>query len=337
MLTVKENVDLATRTTFHVSARTRYFVTFETAEDLVEFFDTEKFKAFPFFVLGGGSNVLFTQDFDGVVLHHAGLAIKDVGETATTRLIQADAGVLWNDFVEYCVQKEWPGVENLALIPGTVGGAAVQNIGAYGVEVAERIKEVTLFDPADNTVKTLSVEACDYGYRTSTFKKSEHLSYIILSVLFELPKVFTPNVTYKAIAPFFEKAPPEKPSEVADVVIQTREAKLPNPNVVGSAGSFFKNPVVSRVKMMHLLEETPQLVAYPLAGGRAKLAAGWLIDAVGYKGRRVGDAGVYEKNALCLVNYGTASGQDVLKLSQTIQRAVKERFGVDLEPEPVIL
>ena len=238
--------------------------------------------------------------------------------------------------MRHAIESGWYGIENLAAIPGTVGGAAVQNIGAYGVEVAEHIVEVECFDPDRRAMRVLSAEDCDYGYRASRFKTTEK-NLIVTSVLFALSKTFSPVYGYKELEAIFGDRRPESAKELEEAVRAVRARKLPDPKVLPNAGSFFKNPVVTRTKMLHLLEETPSLVSYPLGGARAKIAAGWLIEACGLKGKRMGQAGVYERQALILVNYGGATGAEIKALAEEVARNVKYRFGVELEPEPVIL
>ena len=238
--------------------------------------------------------------------------------------------------MRHAIESGWYGIENLAAIPGTVGGAAVQNIGAYGVEVAEHIVEVECFDPDRRAMRVLSAEDCDYGYRASRFKTTEK-NLIVTSVLFALSKTFSPVYGYKELEAIFGDRRPESAKELEEAVRAVRARKLPDPKVLPNAGSFFKNPVVTRTKMLHLLEETPSLVSYPLGGARAKIAAGWLIEACGLKGKRMGQAGVYERQALILVNYGGATGAEIKDLAEEVARNVKYRFGVELEPEPVIL
>lgn len=335
-LGVLENVDLVSMNTFGVHSVAKYFVEVNTSEQLKPLMRAAKDLGLKTFVLGGGSNVLLTQDFDGLVIRMTGKTVTVVDENDDFVFLRIEAGKSWTETVDECLARGWCGIENLALVPGTVGGAAVQNIGAYGMEVAEVIREVTCFDPANDAEVTLSVDECDYGYRTSIFK-TQKKDLIVTSVVLALPKTFTPVVGYKELAAVFKGATPTSATEVADAVKAVRRKKLPDPTVIGNAGSFFKNPVVSRIKMVSLLEETPQIVSYPLAGGRAKLAAGWLIDAVGLKGKRVGDAGVYEHQALVLVNHGNATGAEIKALADEVAFIVKRRFGVVLEPEPVII
>ena len=262
------------------------------------------------------------------------VSVTDENDAYT--FVKIGAGADWTATVASLVDKGFNGIENLMSVPGTAGGAAVQNIGAYGLEIAERISEVECFDPAAGDVRVLSADDCDYGYRTSIFK-TEKTDWVVLSVTLALPKVFEPRVAYKELAAVFGDKVPASAKEVVSAVKALRAKKLPDPAKIGNAGSFFKNPVVTKVKMVHLLEDDPTLVTYPLAGGRAKLSAGRLIDAVGLKGKREGDAGVSEKHSLVLVNYGNATGKDILAMAEKVKAAVKRRYGVTLEPEPVIL
>lgn len=333
---VRQNVDLQPFNTFAVKSTAKYFVEVHDLHTLRELNKDPLFADMPQFVLGGGSNVLFTNDFDGLVLQMRMRGVELVDENDFSRWIKVGAGESWADLVELTLAKGWSGLENLALIPGTVGGAAVQNIGAYGIEAAERIVEVECYIPADDRICVLSAQDCDFGYRTSIFK-SKMADAIVLSVTFALPKQPEYRYGYKELAAFFDGRTPESAREIADAVISIRRRKLPDPAVLASAGSFFKNPVVTRTKMIQLLQDWPQLVVYPLAGGRAKVAAAWLIDGAGLKGYRCGDAGVYDKQALVLVNHGQATGREIWDLALKIQHSVKNRYGVMLEPEPVIV
>ncbi len=334
---VLRDVDLAPLTTFAVKARAAHFARVESVEQLKNLLADERLAGLPRFVLGGGSNVLFTRDFEGLVI---GIGIKGfelIDETEDLRRIRLGAGCEWSAVVDETLARGWPGLENLALVPGTVGGAVVQNIGAYGLEVAERIERVHCLDSRTLEPVDFTVDACDYGYRTSLFKSPEASHLIVTGVDLVLPKAFEPRVSYKELAAVFSDKAPETALEVADAVKEIRRRKLPDPNVLPNAGSFFKNPVVTRVKLRHLLQDTPQLVSYPLAGGRAKLAAAWLIEAVGMKGRREGEAGVYDRQALVIVNYGGATGAQIKALADQVAHKVWMRFGVRLEPEPVII
>lgn len=336
MSSVEQNVSLQSLNTFAVQAKARFYAEICTPEDIRSVLADPRYGAQPRFVLGEGSNTLLTKDFDGLVLRMTDGTIEMTDENDDFVFVRVSAGVVWDDFVRHALEKGWYGLENLAAIPGTVGGAAVQNIGAYGVEAAELIVEVECFDPERRAIRVLPAADCDYGYRTSVFKTHEK-DLIVTSVLFALPKRFAPVFGYKELEAIFGKEPPKSARALEEAVRLVRARKLPDPKVLPNAGSFFKNPVVTRTKMLSLLEEMPSLVSYPLAGGRAKLAAGWLIEACGLKGKRLGAAGVYEKQALILVNHGGATGSDIKALADEVVRSVKYRFGVALEPEPVIL
>lgn len=332
---VVSNASLLEKNTFHVAANAQWLGWFRTAEDLRAFWADERFRNLPKHILGGGSNLLITREVEGLVLQSADDSLVKVDENDAFHFVKLGAGADWSACVDRLVAEGFNGVENLTAVPGTVGGAVVQNIGAYGLEFAERVVEVECFSPEDGSVHVLTADDCDYGYRTSVFK-TEKKDWVVLSATLALPKAFEPRVGYKELAAVFGDKVPENAREVSSVVRAVRQKKLPDPKVLGNAGSFFKNPVVTRVKANHLLEDDPKLVVYPLAGGRAKLAAGRLIDAVGMKGRREGDAGVSEKHSLVLVNHGSATGADILAVAQTVKAAVKRRYGVELELEPVI-
>lgn len=336
MSVVVQNISLEPFNTFAVPAQARFYAEVSTPEDIRSVLADHRYGSLPRFVLGGGSNTLFTKDFDGLVLRMTGGLIDLVDENDGFYFVRVGAGVVWDDFVRLALEKNWYGLENLAAIPGTVGGAAVQNIGAYGVEVAERIVEVECFDPDRRAIRVLSAEDCDYGYRTSLFK-TEEKNLIVTSVLFALPKVFEPVCSYKELEAHFAGKSPESARELEEAVRAVRARKLPDPKVLPNAGSFFKNPIVTRTKMLALLEETPSLVSYPLGGARTKLAAGWLIEACGLKGERMGAAGVYENQALVLVNHGGATGAEIKALADEVTKRVKYRFDVQLETEPVII
>ena len=336
-LGVVRNADLKPLTTFAVPAKAKFYVEVKSLDALRRVLSHPELSREPRLVLGGGSNILFTKDFDGLVIGMRIDFLEEIGQTEHSRTIRVGAGRSWSQTVDETLERGWPGLENLALVPGTVGGAAVQNIGAYGLEAAERITKVECLDARTLEPCVLDVDECDYGYRSSIFKSEQCADLIVVSVVLELPKVFEPRIAYKELAAVFADAKPQTPMEVAQAVKSIRRKKLPDPAELPNAGSFFKNPVVTRIQQRHLLEDMPQLVSYPLAGGRAKLAAGWLIEAVGMKGKRAGDAAVYDRQALVLVNYGNATGEQIKALADEVAGKVRLRFGVKLEPEPVII
>jgi UDP-N-acetylmuramate dehydrogenase len=287
-------------------------------------------------VLGGGSNVVLPNHLAGITLL-MGISGKEIiKNNEQYALIEVGAGENWHDLVAWTLEQNLPGLENLALIPGTVGAAPIQNIGAYGTDVAEYIDSIETFDSKEQAFVTLSKEDCCFAYRDSYFKQNPE-RYIVTKVAFKIPKTWVPRLTYADLAKQFSDNPSVSALEIFHAVCNIRNSKLPNPNVIGNAGSFFQNPMVDTTQYETLLAQHPNLVSYPDATGTRKLAAGWLIDQCGLKGYRQGPAGVYEKQALVLVNHGGATASDILELANTIQGKVKERFGVELQIEPNIL
>jgi len=337
-LDIARNASLKALNTFGVEARAAYLVHVRSPADLAEIDADPQLGGLPRLVLGGGSNVLFTRDVDGLVLRIAIDGARELGVADGAWCVEVGAGENWAATVERLTRDGRPGLENLALIPGQVGGAPIQNIGAYGLEVAERFRSLTAWDPAQCAVVTLDAAACAFGYRDSVFKRAG-ASRIVLSVTFALP------CRWQAVAGYAEVVQELKQRGVADpqaqdilsIVSDLRRRKLPDPAQIGNAGSFFKNPIVSREKCAALIERHPSLVSYALPGGRYKLAAGWLIEAAGLKGATRGRAGVYERQALVLVNRGGATGNEILQLAREVQDKVAARFGVALEPEPTIV
>jgi len=273
------------------------------------------------------------------VLHMALLGKEVVGETADAVLVRAQAGEHWHGFVAWTLAQGLGGLENLSLIPGTVGASPIQNIGAYGTELKDMFYALTALDLATGATRTLTRADCAFGYRDSVFKHAEGSGLVVLDVTFALPKAWQPNLRYAELAQALAGAGVTDPSprQVSDTVVAIRRRKLPDPAEIGNAGSFFKNPVVSSDHCARLLAAWPDLVHHRQPDGSEKLAAGWLIDRCGWKGRTLGRAGVYPKQALVLVNHGGATGADVLALARAIQHDVQERFGVALEPEPVVV
>jgi UDP-N-acetylmuramate dehydrogenase len=259
-------------------------------------------------------------------------------EDGSNTYLSVGAGVNWHELVQWTLTQNLPGLENLALIPGTVGATPIQNIGAYGVEVAQYIESVSVFDTQSNAFVTLSNQDCEFAYRDSHFKQNPK-RYIVTEVLFKLPKAWESRVHYADLAKYFADKLNTSPSpqEIFDAVCQIRTQKLPDPKVIGNAGSFFQNPIVSSEQFNTLVQQFPNIVSYPDTAGQRKLAAGWLIDQCGFKGKRLGEAGVYEKQALVIVNHGNASASDILNLAKQIQEAVQKQYSVKLDIEPNIL
>jgi len=300
-------------------------------EALVKWCDTTKT---PFLVLGSGSNVLFTHEYEGIVAKMEIKGLKKLSEAAGEVTLQVGAGENWHHFVSYCVQKGWGGLENLSLIPGTVGASPIQNIGAYGVEVQECIKEVEAFDTHTKQWVALSNQTCAFGYRTSLFKKNPS-RYIITNIQFILQKQPKLKTDYGAIREVLHEKGIKHPSlaDVAAGVTQIRTSKLPDPKILGNAGSFFKNPTVNISIFKALEQKFPNIVAYPISDDTYKIAAGWLIESAGWKGIRKGNVGCYEKQALVIVSYGIISGKEIYDFSEEIISDVYKKFGIRLERE----
>ncbi|HQR56624.1 MAG TPA: UDP-N-acetylmuramate dehydrogenase [Burkholderiaceae bacterium] len=335
---VESNVSLAALNTFGVEARAARFVRIQRAEQLSELLGDPELRSLPLLVLGGGSNVLFTRDFEGLVARIEIAGVERLGEKDGRHLVRVGAGENWHATVARLLDESLAGLENLALIPGSAGAAPIQNIGAYGLELAERFESLEAHDTTSCERVVLDAEQCRFGYRDSVFKQMPG-RYVVLSVTLALPVEWTPVIGYADVEHELKSrvcARPQ-PRDVFEAVIGIRRRKLPDPAVIGNAGSFFKNPVVPRATRDRLREKFPSLVSYDIGGGRCKLAAGWLIDACGLKGYARGRAAVYERQALVLVNRGGATGAEILALAQEVQDRVRQKFDVALEPEPVIV
>jgi UDP-N-acetylmuramate dehydrogenase len=293
----------------------------------------------PQLVLGGGTNILFVTDFPGLVVRVQIPGLRAAGETDDSWLLEVGAGMDWHGTVHALLEAGFAGLENLALIPGLVGAAPIQNIGAYGLEIAERLHSVRAWDRRQQAVVQMSLAECEFGYRDSAFKRKYKASRIVLSVTLALPKRWQPVLGYAELDRELKTRSDQAPSAGAifDAVCAIRRRKLPDPLLLGNAGSFFKNPVVTREQCADLIGRFPSLVTYALSGGRFKLAAGWLIEACGLKGVSRGRAAVYDRQALVLVNRGGATGREILELAREVQMRVAEKFGVMLEPEAVIV
>lgn len=338
-LSIVHDQPLDSFNTFRIAARARHYLRVTAAEQLAAVHADPALAALPRLVLGGGSNLLFTRDVDGLVLHMAGQGREVLGEQDGRILVKAQAGENWHEFVRFTLAQGIGGLENLSLIPGTVGAAPIQNVGAYGIETKDVFHSLTAFDMASGMVRTLDAAACRFGYRDSIFKHEEGRELVVLDVTFALPAAWQPNLRYAELANAVRDAGLDAPTplQIGSLVEAIRRRKLPDPLEIGNAGSFFKNPVVSGAECARLLEHYPDLVHHLQPDGSEKLAAGWLIDQCGWKGRHLGAAGVYPKQALVLVNLGGATGLEVMNLAQAIQADVAARYGVALEPEPVFV
>lgn len=336
---VAREVSLASRNSLALPGHAAFYAEVTSADRLAALVGD---RDAPRFVLGGGSNLVLTGDFDGLVLHMAIPGRELVGEDADAWYVRAGAGENWHDFVAWTLAQGWPGLENLSLIPGTVGAAPIQNIGAYGLEVAERFHSLSACDMVSGETVRFGREACRFGYRDSVFKQEGwHLDgrLVITEVTFRLPKTWQALTAYADLAAELATAGIAVPDarQVADAVVAVRRRKLPDPAQIPNAGSFFHNPVVDAEVADRLRTSFPGLPVYAQPDGRVKLAAGWLIERAGWKGRDCGAVGMYEKQALILVNRGGAAGSDVVDLMRAVLRDVRAMFGIDLAPEPVFL
>lgn len=341
---IQREFDLAVHTTLALPGRAAYFANITELAQLTEIASLQERISKRCFVLGGGSNLVLTGDFDGLVMHVALPGRQLVGEDADAWYVRAGAGENWHAFVDWTIAQGWPGLENLTLIPGTVGAAPIQNIGAYGLELTERFHSLDAFDMRQGKLVSFDRAACRFAYRNSVFKQEGwHLDgrFVITAVTLRLPKAWQPLTRYAELAAELAGqkivAPNPNAREIADAVCAIRRRKLPDPALIPNAGSFFHNPIVDAQSADRLAVAHPGLPRYPQLDGRVKLAAGWLIEASGWKGKQLGRVGMYEKQALVLVNRGGASGADVMALAQAVQHDVRQRFGVELMPEPVFL
>jgi UDP-N-acetylmuramate dehydrogenase len=344
---VEQNVPLQPHNSFGIVAKARALVRIRGEADVLQLLNDAQYGSIPKFVLGGGSNIVLTGDVKPLVLKVEVMGRRLIDDGAKGSVLEAGAGENWHEFVAWTLDQGHPGLENLALIPGSVGGTPVQNVGAYGVELQDRFESLDAIDLVTGKCFTLDAAQCAFRYRDSVFKHvpSKEGDFglggraLILRVRFRLPKVWKPVLGYVDLQRKILETAIREPSarQVYDWVCAVRGAKLPDPRVIGNAGSFFKNPTVTPEQCQDIIAREPNIVHYPLPDGSVKLAAGWLIDACGWKGKSVGNAGVYEKQALVLVNRGGATGGEVVTLARAIQTSVYERFGIRLEPEPVVV
>lgn len=331
---IQENLSLRPYNTMGIHAKARYFARFTSQDDLQELLNLTRDQPAPL-VLGGGSNLLLTGDINGWVFRNEVLGINQVKEDNHHVYVKVGAGENWHSFVSHCIARNWAGVENLSLIPGNVGASPMQNIGAYGVEIKDVFEELEAWHLGDNTIHTFSVNDCAFGYRESVFKRAYKDQFIILNVTYRLNKTPTFHTSYGAIQQELDRIGVHELSiqSISQAVINIRRSKLPDPAVIGNAGSFFKNPSIPVAQLLPLKEQFPAIVHYPNPDGSVKLAAGWLIEQCGWKGFRRGDAGCHERQALVLVNYGNATGKEIYALSEEILQSVQQKFGVELERE----
>ena len=338
-LTIVHDFPLLQLNTFGIAARARAFLRVTALEQLRAVTADPVLSALPRLLLGGGSNIVFTGDVEALVLHMAIAGKENVGVDGAHTLVRCGGGENWHGFVQWTLAQGLGGLENMSLIPGTVGASPIQNIGAYGTELKDVFHALTVYDMASGQTRVMDAQACRFGYRDSIFKHGQGADLVIVDVTFALPRDWQPNLRYTELAQAVAAAGLRQPSarQISDIVVAIRQRKLPDPAVIGNAGSFFKNPVVTRAQCDALLAAHPALVHHAQPDGGAKLAAGWLIDQCGWKGRTMGAAGVYPKQALVLVNNGGATGADVVALARAIQADVAARYGVVLETEPVFI
>ncbi len=333
----EEHKSLKAYNTFGLEAFAKYFIEINNVKDLELVFKDPIYLSHQKLILGGGSNILFTKDFDGLAIKNniKGIEITNAHES----IVKAGAGENWHEFVMFCIDKGLGGIENLSLIPGCVGASPMQNIGAYGVEIKDVFYELSAFDLTLGTIKTFSKEECEFGYRESVFKRKYKDRYLIVDVSFKLSEDHKLSTHYGAINDELKKMGIEKPNikDVSNAVIAIRQSKLPDPKEIGNAGSFFKNPEVSAEKYKSLKKDFDALVAYPLENGNYKLAAGWLIEQSGLKGFEMNGAAVHNKQALVLVNKNNTTGQNIFQLSDYVLSKVFDKFGVQLEREVNII
>ncbi|MFA7228527.1 MAG: UDP-N-acetylmuramate dehydrogenase [Melioribacteraceae bacterium] len=332
---IEENISLKRYNTFGINVNSRYFVDITNEQEISEFLNDTQFKQEEKLLLGGGSNILFTKDFSGLVAKISTRGNRVVEENDSDVLVESSAGEKWNDFVTYCVEKEFYGVENLSLIPGTVGAAPIQNIGAYGTEIKDVFESLQGVSLDSGEIKCFDKHECRFDYRDSIFKKKYRNNFLITKVTLRLKKEKKFNLNYRAFQSYLKPGEEKNISlrEVSELVKRIRRDKLPNPRKYGNAGSFFKNPEVDHQKITGLQEKYPDLVHFKVEEDKYKISAGWLIEKCGFRGKNIGQVGTYKKQALVIINHGEATGSEIKQFSESIQQAVLNKFGVVLTPE----
>jgi UDP-N-acetylmuramate dehydrogenase len=334
-----QNHSLKNLNTFGVDVKAKLFAEVFSKDELINLLSDQKINSERKLILGGGSNILFTKDFDGLVIKVSISGIKVIGEDDNSALVEAGAGVTWDELVNFCVEKNFGGIENLTLIPGTVGAAPIQNIGAYGQELADTFDSLTGLFIESAEMKMFSKEECRFSYRSSIFKEELKNKFIITSVRLKLSKHPKPNISYKSLNDYLSKKGVANPSikDISSAVAEIRRSKLPDPAFVGNAGSFFKNPVVSEDSFRKLKAEYSDIVSFPSESEQIKISAGWLIEKCGWKGKRVGDVGTAPDHALVICNYGYSTGAEILEFVLRIKEEVANKFEIKLEEEVNIL
>ena len=330
---IEQNYSLESYNTFHLSVKTRWFMEYETEEELQRILHDEYFQECLSLHIGGGSNLLFINDFNGIILHSQIKGFSVVGETDEQVLLHVGAAEKWDDVVDYAVAHGWGGIENLSAIPGEAGAAAIQNIGAYGTEIKDVVEQVETVNQLTFEKRIFTNKECEYGYRYSFFKDEHNDPYIVTGVVLRLDKQPVYNLNYGNLKEELKNVGQLSLKAVRSAVISIRAAKLPDPDQLGNAGSFFMNPIIEPAHFAKLKELYPDIPSYPLENGKVKVPAGWLIDQCGFKGKQHGAVGVYEKQALVLVNLGGAEGHEIALVAESIRMAVNDRFGITLNPE----
>lgn len=332
-----ENKSLLPYNTFGIDVSARYWFEYQNIEELITFLKSGFLTDKSFYAIGGGSNILFTKAYEGVLLHSKIEGYEVIQEDDKEVLVKVGAGVVWDDFVDYCVKRNWYGVENLSLIPGSVGASPVQNIGAYGIEAKDVIEKVIGIDTKTISLKEFTNADCCFGYRDSIFKHDLKDAFMVTQVVFKLSKVENFTLDYGNVKEELAKFDTINLQNIRKAIISIRESKLPDPRVIGNAGSFFKNPVVSKNKFEALQQEYPNMPFYTISEDEVKIPAGWLIEQTGWKGKSLGNAGVHDKQALVLVNKGKASGKEIADLSALICQSVNTQFAIEISPEVIFL
>jgi UDP-N-acetylmuramate dehydrogenase len=328
-----ENYPLKSRNTFGLEVQCRYFFETSSLNELITFIKEGLEPQFPFTILGEGSNILFRGDYPGTIIHPALMGIEILSEDENSVHVKAMAGENWDSFVNYCVEKNWSGLENLSLIPGSVGSSPVQNIGAYGVEAKDRILEVEGFFIETGKIESFTVPECYFSYRNSIFKQEFKNSFVITSVIFNLSKKHNFELRYGPVEKEFLKKQVQDLSSLRQTIIEIRESKLPDPSKLGNAGSFFKNPVISNLEFRNLQSRYPEIPSYPSGSEHTKIPAAWLIENAGWKRVREGNVGTYPSQPLVIVNYGGASGAEILQFAEKITASIRDKFGITIVME----
>ena len=338
-MNIIENYPLLKLNTFGIDVKAKYFVSINTVNELIELTKTKVFKDLRLLILGGGSNILFTKDFDGLVILNNIKGKEIIDQTQQSIFLKIGAGENWHELVMYTVDNGWGGIENLSLIPGNTGTAPMQNIGAYGVEIKETFVELEALEISSGKIIKFNNSDCEFGYRESIFKNKIKNQYIILNITLELKKNPVLNINYGDVKAILESQNIKNPAikEVSNAIISIRQSKLPDPKKIGNSGSFFKNPIVSLNQLEFIKKKYPNVVNYEINENEFKIAAGWMIEKAGWKGRKFNNYGVHEKQALVLVNYGLANGMEILNLSEEIILDIKDKFGITLEREVNII